>query len=121
MRLLTALLLVVVACKKESAPAPPAGKPAASIEVQGRRVDVTAGANGFQPNNVTVKQGERTTLVFTRTTDETCATEVVFPEINLKKDLPLNQPVAVEVPTDKTRTLAFQCGMGMFKSKVVVQ
>jgi plastocyanin domain-containing protein len=124
MRATAALLLVLfVGCKREQpAPAPaPAAKPVASVEVKGRRVDVTAGANGFQPSTVTVKQGEPTTVVFTRTTDETCATEVVFPEIKLKKDLPLNQQVAVELPVDTSRTLAFQCGMGMFKSKVVIQ
>lgn len=115
------LLVVLTGCKRESEQAAPAAKPVASVEVKGRRVDVTAGSNGFQPNSVTVKQGEPTTLVFTRTTDETCATEVVFPEIKLTKPLPLNQQVAVEVPVDATRTLAFQCGMGMFKSKVVIQ
>lgn len=125
MRAATVLLLIaLVGCKRESAPSPapaPAAKPVASIDVKGRRVDITAGANGFQPSSIAVKQGEPTTLVFTRTTDETCATEVVFPEINLKKDLPLNQQVAVEVPAGEARTLAFQCGMGMFKSKIVIQ
>ena len=114
-----ALFILLIGCKKEQQPA--AAKPVASVDVKGKRVDVTAGANGFSPKEVTVKQGEPTTLVFTRTTDETCATEVVFPEINLKKALPLNQQVAVEVPVDKSRTLAFECGMGMFKSKVVIQ
>jgi plastocyanin domain-containing protein len=123
MRAVTAVLLVaMLGCKKEPAPASAPAKPVASVEVKNaRRVDIMAGANGFQPNTVTVKQGEATTLVFTRTTDETCATEVVFPEINLTKKLPLNEQVAVEVPVDQARTLAFQCGMAMFKSKVVIQ
>ena len=118
-RPLALVAILLFACKKEQA-APPAPKPA-PIEVTGRRVDITAAANGFTPKEVTVKQGEPTTLVFTRTTDETCATEVVFPEIKLEKKLPLNQQVAVEVPVDKARTLAFQCGMAMFKSKVVIE
>lgn len=113
------LTLALVACKKEQPT--PAKPPPAAIDVKGRRVDVTAGAAGFAPKAVTVKKGEPTTLVFTRTTDETCATEVVFPEIKLKKDLPLNQQVAVELPVDTSRTLAFECGMGMFKSKVVIE
>jgi plastocyanin domain-containing protein len=118
-RVALVLALSLFACKKEqSAPAPP---PPAKIEVKGRRVDVTASAAGFAPKEVTVKQGEPTTLVFTRTTDETCATEVVFPDLKLEKKLPLNQPVAVEVPVDTARTLAFQCGMGMYKSKLVIQ
>lgn len=93
--------------------APPAGNT--------RRVEITAGDNGFQPNSVAVKKGELTTLVFTRTTNDTCATAVVFPELGIKKDLPLKQPVAIDVPVDKARTLAFQCGMGMYKSKVVIE
>jgi plastocyanin domain-containing protein len=112
------LALSLIACKKEQ-PAPP--PPVKVVEVKGRRVDVTASAAGFAPKEVTVKQGEPTTLVFTRTTDETCATEVVFPDLKLEKKLPLNEQVAVEVPVDTARTLAFQCGMGMYKSKLVVQ
>jgi plastocyanin domain-containing protein len=115
-----ALFPIAIACKKGEAQPSPA--PAASpITVTGKRIDVKASGEGFTPNAITVKKGEPTTLVFTRTTDDTCATKVVFPDIKLEKDLPLNQQVAVELPVDKDRTLAFQCGMGMFKSKVVIQ
>jgi plastocyanin domain-containing protein len=121
------LILFALACKRDETSTEPA-KPAPSVapprvegEVKGRRVDVTASGSGFAPKEVKVKQGEPTTLVFTRTTNETCATEVVFPELKLTKDLPLNQPVAIEVPVDAARTLSFECGMGMFKSKLVIE
>lgn len=114
-----ALVPIAFACKKSEAQPSPAA--VASITVTGKRIDVKASGEGFTPNAINVKKGEATTLVFTRTTDDTCATKVVFPEIKLEKDLPLNQQVAVELPVDKDRTLAFQCGMGMFKSKVVIQ
>jgi plastocyanin domain-containing protein len=57
---------------------------------------------------------------FVRTTDQTCATEVVFPDLGINQKLPLNQPVKVDVPTDAAKTLTFQCGMGMYKGSVVV-
>jgi hypothetical protein len=84
-------------------------------------VPITVNEDGFVPNNVEVKQGSKATLRFTRTTDKTCATAVAFPEWKLEKPLPLNQAVDIVIPSDKPRTLTFQCGMGMFKSKVVVQ
>lgn len=84
-------------------------------------VAVIVDDKGFTPSSVTFKKGaQNASLVFTRKTDETCATEVVFPELNVKKDLPKNQPVTIAIPTDKEQKLTFQCGMGMYKSAVVV-
>lgn len=83
-------------------------------------VKVVANEDGFQPSSVTFKKGAPAKLVFTRTTDETCATEVVFPELGVKKPLPKGTPVTIDVPTDKEQKLTFQCGMGMYKSSVVV-
>ncbi|RYZ66713.1 MAG: hypothetical protein EOP08_04355, partial [Proteobacteria bacterium] len=37
------------------------------------------------------------------------------------KKLPLAESVPIEIPTGEARTLAFQCGMGMYQSKIVIQ
>jgi plastocyanin domain-containing protein len=92
-----------------------------SAETTPRVVDITVSGSGFSPADVRVAKGQATTLVFKRTTDSTCAREVAFPELGLKKALPLNESVPVEIPVASTRTLTFQCGMGMFKSTVVIQ
>jgi plastocyanin domain-containing protein len=86
-----------------------------------RIVAITADDEGFKPSSVTLPQGPSgARLVFTRTSDDTCATDVEFPELGVKKDLPKNTPVTIEIPTDQERKLTFQCGMGMYKSSVVV-
>jgi plastocyanin domain-containing protein len=112
----TSLLLLVAGCKSKteggSAPPPAPLKPGA--------IAVTADDKGFTPSSVTFKKGAPASLVFTRTTDETCATEVVFPELKVKKDLPKGTPVTIDIPTDKEQKLTFQCGMGMYKSSVVI-
>lgn len=104
--------LVVLACHKEEAGPKP-------VEATGT-LAIIADERGFTPSAVRVAQGAPLTLRFTRTTDSTCADKVVFPDAGISKDLPLNTPVEIQVPTDKARTLAFQCGMGMFKSSLVV-
>jgi plastocyanin domain-containing protein len=83
-------------------------------------VAITVDGDGFKPSKVKFKKGAPATLVFTRTADDTCATEVVFPQLAIKKDLPKGQAVSITIPTDKEQNLTFQCGMGMYKSSVVV-
>ncbi len=83
-------------------------------------VNVEANEKGFTPSSFELKKGEPATLIFRRTSDATCATQVVFPELKITKDLPLNVPVPIEVPTGDARTLVFQCGMGMFKGKAII-
>lgn len=111
-------LLLAVACTLVVASAPACNKTEGAAA--GGVVPITADSDGFKPSSVTFPKGATAKLVFTRTTDDTCATEVVFPELDLKKDLPKGTPVTIEVPTDKERTLTFQCGMGMYKSSVVI-
>jgi plastocyanin domain-containing protein len=94
---------------------------AAPVTMIGGSTKITVDAKGFTPSDVRVEKGQSASLVFVRTTDSTCAKQVVFPELKMQKDLPLDTPVAIEVPTDKARTLTFQCGMGMYQSSVVIQ
>jgi hypothetical protein len=85
---------------------------------------VTAGEHGFVPASLSIQKGapgSKAVVTFVRTTDQTCATEVVFPDLNIKRPLPLNEAVPVDVPTDTGRTLTFQCGMAMYKGALVVR
>ncbi len=85
---------------------------------------VVANDRGFVPSKVTIPlgaPGTKTQITFTRTSDETCARDVVFPELNVKVPLPLNKPVSVPVPADVSKTYTFQCGMAMYKSSIVVE
>jgi plastocyanin domain-containing protein len=94
--------------------------PAASESPAAKTVAVAVDGNGFTPSKINVKQNQDVTLRFTRTTDATCAKKVVFPELKLTEPLPLNEAVDIKVPSERARTLAFQCGMGMHKSAVVI-
>jgi hypothetical protein len=107
----------------------PSGAPATasnSTAAQQPRSDVQAakvvvGEQGFDPASVTLRAQIPARVTFLRTTDKTCATEVVLPSLNIKKALPLNQPVVVEFTPAKTGEVAFACGMNMLKGVLIVQ
>ena len=110
-------LPILPACHKDESSSTP--KPVVAVGDQ--VIAITADERGFTPAAVETLHGSKLTLRFTRTTDGTCADKVVFPEAGIEQALPLKQPVDVIVPTDKPRTLSFQCGMGMFKSAVLIR
>jgi len=118
-----ALAFLAAACKSpppsETTAAPPAN--GAAPTAAGKVIKVSVGAHGFDPSSVTVARGDNVTMEFTRTAEKTCADKVVFPDIGVSKELPLNMPVGISVPTDQARRLTFQCGMGMYRSAVLVQ
>lgn len=76
---------------------------------------------GFEPARISVAAGTPARVTFVRTTDNTCAKEVQFPSLNIKRALPLNETVVVEFTPSKTGEIAFACGMNMLRGTVVVQ
>ena len=76
---------------------------------------------GFAPATITVPAGKPVTLVVTRTTDQTCAKEIVFPDQGIRKALPLNEAVEVALPASPKGEIAYKCGMDMLSGKVVVR
>ena len=86
-----------------------------------REIRVVADENGFTPKSVNVKRGETVVLVVTRTTNATCANEAIFAETGKRYDLPKDQPVRIEIPTEAAGTLHFACGMDMYQGEVVVK
>lgn len=85
------------------------------------RYAITVGTEGYQPAHVKAKAGQEVVLVFTRTTDQTCGTEVVIPSENRTVPLPLNQPVEVRLTPTEKGEIAFHCGMKMLQGTVEVE
>lgn len=123
---LLALVLTFSACKKDDAaksapPAPAATAKTGTVDKDGvRRIPITASNEGYKPDRIPGKPGEKLMLVFTRTADSTCIAQLVTPD---KKtvDLPMNTPVEVAVTVPQTGEVGFACGMDMFHGTVVAE
>jgi plastocyanin domain-containing protein len=100
----------------------PAQQPAAPSEAaSGRIVDIAVTDKGFEPSTVAAKKGETVSLRFTRTTQSECLKAITIPSLNIKKDLPMNQPVIANVLADKEGKIVFQCWMAMVKGEIDVK
>jgi plastocyanin domain-containing protein len=104
------LSLAAPACKKDAAPAMADGRHAIAITVD---------AVGYHPEESHAKAGEPVRLIVTRTTDDGCGQQLVVPSLNLKRDLPLNQPVNIDLTMPANGKVAFECGMGMMHGTIV--
>lgn len=82
---------------------------------------ISVGENGFEPARVEVRKGAVVALEFTRVSENTCATEIVVPSQEIRRALPLNTAVRVELRASASGEIAFACGMGMLKGTVVVR
>jgi len=78
----------------------------------GQTVEMKVTDKGFEPANVAVKKGEPVTLVITRTTEKTCATEIVIDDYGVNTKLPLNKAVTVSFTPNKAGDLQYGCAMG---------
>ena len=76
---------------------------------------------GFEPLSLTLRRGVQARITFIRTTDQTCAKEIVLRDFGIKRDLPLNQPVVVTLTPNKKSEFIFTCGMDMMRGKLIVQ
>ena len=94
-----------------NAAAPPAPKSAPAPAVV-KTIQMSVTDKGFEPALVKVKKGEPVTLVITRKTDKTCATEIVIDEEKISTKLPLNKAVTVSFTPKKAGDMKYGCAMG---------
>lgn len=117
MRILRSILTMMAAaavfgCGAAAETSPSDGRPEIAIAV---------GARGYTPSEVEAAAGAPVRLVFTRTSDEGCGQQLVFPDLDIRRDLPLGEPVAVDLTMPATGRVAFTCGMAMYEGAVVAR
>lgn len=83
------------------------------------RIEVTS--NGFVPAEIKLARGEPVTLVVTRSTDDTCARDIVIPAWGVKQRLPLGESVVIELTPSIRESVRFACGMDGISGLLVVE
>ncbi len=119
------MALGLAACSKEGSKEiketkqPPAAS--ATVGTDGvRKIAIEAGKEGYVPDKIPGKPGEKLMLVFTRTVEGECLAELKTPD-GKTVVLPMNSPVEVAVTVPQDGEVRFACGMDMFTGTVVAQ
>ncbi|HLT31294.1 MAG TPA: cupredoxin domain-containing protein [Myxococcaceae bacterium] len=77
-----------------------------------RKVEIKVTEKGYEPSPIALRKGEPVELSITRTTDMTCATELILEDAGIDVKLPLNETVTASFTPDKTGVLKYGCAMG---------
>ena len=85
-----------------------------------REIEVVVDGD-YQPGRIIIAAGERVRLRFVRRDHTPCTREVVFPGLNIRRELPTDVPVVLDLPALAAGEYAFHCGMKMIRGALVVQ
>ena len=102
------LLMLVLGCSSADA-------------ARDQRVKISVTEKGFVPAVVTVHSGQPVTLLVTRRTARTCATQFVLKTHGINEKLPLGKTVTIRFTPERPGTLNYACAMDMIQGKIVVK
>jgi plastocyanin domain-containing protein len=119
------LVLGVSACTKKREDTPPPKQTATvttgTVGADGvRKVAIDVIQDGYSPDRIPGKPGEKLVLVFTRKVDGHCYEELKTPDGKLVA-LPKDKPVEIPVAVPQEGEVRFACGMDMLSGVVVAE
>ena len=83
-------------------------------------VDITV-SGGYSPEVISIPKDKTTKINFIRTDPTDCLSEVILGDFKIKRELPLNQKVTVEITPIEKGEFKFTCGMNMYHGKILVK
>ena len=76
---------------------------------------------GYTPDVIVVERGKPVRLNFVRQESASCSEMVLFPAFNKSASLPEGETVPVEFLPKDAGEYEFQCQMGMFRGRLIVE
>jgi len=90
------------------------------VLVSGNSVDIIV-EGGYNPETISVPKGQTTTLRFLRKDQNSCLEEVIISDFKIKKFLPLNEKIEVQITPEIEGEFLYSCSMNMFHGKIIVK
>jgi len=87
----------------------------------GQIIDVHVKDGVYDPALIEATAGKGISLKFVREDETACASQVLFPELGIQKELPLGKPVVIRIVPEQAGEYGFQCQMGMYRGVLRVK
>ncbi|MDA2918118.1 cupredoxin domain-containing protein [Desulfobacterota bacterium AH_259_B03_O07] len=89
--------------------------------ITGNSVDVVVDGGVYEPGIINTKVGKPITLRFIRKDSSPCAEKVIFSDLDISADLPIDKPFELTFTPDKLGEFDFTCQMAMYRGKLIVE
>jgi len=76
---------------------------------------------GYNPEVISIPKGKLTKINFKRLDPTDCLGEVVLGDFKIRRELPLNKSVSIEITPQKSGEFVYSCGMNMYHGKIIVK
>jgi plastocyanin domain-containing protein len=96
-------------------------KPAGVAIANEQPLIVTVADGVYQPAHIKVLAEQPVQMAFLRKDASPCAESVIFPDLDLSYELPVNQPVMINLPPLKPGQYEFHCQMKMYRGQLRVE
>ena len=83
-------------------------------------VNVVVDGGVYEPSTIYASVGELITLRFLRKDTNPCAEKVIFSDLDINADLPVDKTYDISLTPDKKGEFEFTCQMAMYRGKLVV-
>jgi plastocyanin domain-containing protein len=83
-------------------------------------IEITVENGVYTPSRIEMKLGQSIKLVFLRKDPSPCAEKVIFDQLGINLDLPVNKKVEVSLKPGSTGEFSFTCQMKMYTGNLVV-
>ncbi len=74
----------------------------------------------YQPARVRIATGKETSITFLRKDASPCAEALIFPDLDISEELPLDREKIIRLPALQSGSYPFHCQMKMYKGELVV-
>ncbi len=75
----------------------------------------------YQPAHISIKENYPVRINFIRKDESPCAAMLLFPDLDISAELPLNKPFVITLPAMKKGQYPFHCQMKMYTGSLLVE